>query len=337
MRFVWVVVALGIIGGGAYLAVNQKSAVVEVTRPVTGPAVRGVYATGTVEASVMIPIAPRSSARLMELNVDEGSRVTKGQVLAQLEDDDLRHTLEQLRTREALAKKEYDRNAGLFRQKAVSAEIHDRSKSDWLAAVAAAHAAEAQLGYLKLLAPADGTVIRRDGEVGQLITSNQPVFWLSCCAPLRISTEVDEEDIAEVQPGQKVLIRADAFPGKIFNGTVQAITPKGDAIARSYRVRIGFSEDTPLMIGMTAETNIVVREVKDALLVPAEAIKGSLMWVLREGKLRKVNVTVGARGTTQVEIKEGITPEDTVVSTYSTTLAEGTSPTTRLVPQEQPR
>lgn len=332
MRYLWIPVIAAVIAGGWFI--NHKRAdAIEVTHPIIGPAVRGVYATGTVEASVMIPIAPRGSARLMELKVDEGSKVTKGQVLAQLEDNEMQHTLEQLRTREELAKKEYDRNAGLFRQKAVSAEIHDRSKSDWLTARAATSTAEAQLDYLKLLAPADGTVLRRDGEVGQLITANQPVFWLSCCAPLRISAEVDEEDIAEVQPGQNVLIRADAFPGKIYNGTVQSITPKGDPIARSYRVRIGFMDETPLMIGMTAENNIVIREVKDALLVPASAVKGNTVWLVKDGALKQARVSVGAKGTVQVEIREGLTAEDTVVSNPAATLTEGSTPSTRFVAQ----
>jgi RND family efflux transporter MFP subunit len=269
------------------------------------------------------------------LKVDEGSKVTKDQVLAQLEDDDLRHTLDQLRTREALAKKEYERNSALFRQKAVSAEIFDRSKSDWLAATAATYATEAQLGYLKLLAPADGTIIRRDGEVGQLIAANQSVFWLSCCAPLRISAEVDEEDIADVQPGQKVLIKADAFPGKIMNGTVQAITPKGDPVARSYRVRIGFSVDAPLMIGMTAETNIITREVKNALLVPADAVQGNKLWVVRDGQLKHIPVSVGAKGATQTEIIEGVTNEDSIVSKPTSMLAEGAAPATHFVAQQQ--
>lgn len=332
MRYIWITIIAAIIAGGWFIN-HQRTDTLEVTKPITGPAVRGVYATGTVEASVMIPISSRSSARLMELKVDEGSKVTRGQVLAQLEDDDLRHTLEQLRTREELAKKEYDRNAGLFKQKAVSAEIHDRSRSDWLAAKAATSTAEAQLGYLKLLAPADGTVLRRDGEVGQLITANQPVFWLSCCAPLRISAEVDEEDIAEVQPGQSVLIRADAFPGKVYNGTVQAITPKGDPVARSYRVRIGFNEETPLMIGMTAENNIIIREVKDALLVPADAVKGNKLWVIKDGALKLTPVSVGAKGTTQVEIREGITAEEIVVAKPTANLVEGATPATRFVAQ----
>lgn len=89
---------------------------------------------------------------------------------------------------------------------------------------------------------------------------------------LRVSAEVDEEDIVLVRVGQKVLIRSDAFPNQIFYGRVKSITPKGDPIARSYRVRINFSENNPLLIGMTAETNIIVHEKKNALLLPVSSI-----------------------------------------------------------------
>lgn len=327
MRIIWFI-APALILAAAWMYHEASPAALVVAHPVRGTAVRGAYATGTVEASVMMPIAPRSGARLMELKVDEGSRVTKGQVLAQLEDDDLRHTLDELRTREATAKKDYDRNAMLVKQKAVSVEVFEHAKSDWEAAISATGAAEAQLSYLKLTAPADGTIIRRDGEVGELIPANQPVFWLSCCAPLRISSEVDEEDIAGVQPGQPVLIRADAFPGKVFHGVVQSITPKGDPIARSYRVRITFSEEVPLMIGMTAETNIIIREMKDALLVPSGAVQDGKLWIIREGKLKHLPVTVGAKDLKKTEIRDGVTVEDWVVTSPPPTLVEGTSPAT---------
>ena len=73
---------------------------VTVVHPSRGSAVQAVYATGTVEATVMLPIAPRMSARLIDLNVDEGSEVKKDQILAQMEDEDIRQSLRQLQARE---------------------------------------------------------------------------------------------------------------------------------------------------------------------------------------------------------------------------------------------
>ncbi|KTC85050.1 efflux RND transporter periplasmic adaptor subunit [Legionella brunensis] len=308
---------------------------VEVTHPVYGTAVQAAYATGTVEATVMLPISTHISARLIKLNADEGSEVVKGQVLAQLEDDQLQQTLIELKHREELARKRYERNATLVKQGVVSKDEYDRTLAEWKTANAEVHGAEAQIKYLKLVAPADGRIIRRDGEIGQLIPANQAVFWLSCCAPLRISTEVDEEDIANVQLGQKVLIRADAFPGQIFYGKVQSITPKGDPIARSYRVRINFTEKNPLLIGMTAETNIIFHEKKNALLLPLTAVTKNKIWLVQNGRLIQSTVLVGAKGFKQVKILKGVTTQDLVVLHPNTELEEGVRVRPILVEQEK--
>ncbi len=298
---------------------------VDVVHPFRAQAVQAVYATGTVEPTVMLPISPRSSARLIELKVDEGSEVKKGQVLAQLEDDDLQHTIKELEAKEDWAKKEYDRNSVLSKTNAASKRAYDQAQSDYESAVQATNAARAQADYLKLVAPADGLIIKRDGEVGQMLTPSSELFWMSCCAPLRISAEVDEEDIAQVKVGQKVLIRADAFAGQIFNGKVQAITPKGDPVARSYRVRVEFSGDVPLQIGMTAETNIIINEKPDALLVPTSAVKDDKIWLVVDGRTVQKTVKTGIRNNEQTEIVEGVSEDDEVVVKPSDGIKEGGS------------
>ena len=303
---------LGVAGGAVYWFVLPPS--IAVVTPRRGPAVQAVYATGTVEPTVMVPIATRIAARLVELNADEGSTVAKGQVLARLEDDDLRRAVDAADAEERYAKAEFDRLAALVQQQVVTRSAYDRARSDWEKARATAARATAEAKFLQLIAPADGTVIRRDGEIGQLIGANQAVFWLSCCAPLRISAEVDEEDIAQVRPGQDVLIRSDAFPGQTFRGQVQAVTPKGDPEARSYRVRISLPPDAPLMIGMTAETNIVLRRSDNALLLPAGAVQQGSVWRVEGGRLSQRKVTIGAKGATEVEIRDGVGDGDRIVA-----------------------
>ncbi|KTD17980.1 efflux RND transporter periplasmic adaptor subunit [Legionella jordanis] len=308
---------------------------IEVVHPIIGTAVQAAYATGTVEPTVMMPISSQVTARLIQLNVDEGSDVKKGQVLAQLEDIDLQETLNEQKEREELAKKRFERNAELIKKGMVSKDEYDRTVSEWKAAIAQVKATEAKISYLKLIAPADGKIIRRDGEIGQLIPANQAVFWLSCCAPLRISTEVDEEDIADVRVGQKVLIQADAFPNKMFYGQVQSITPKGDPIARSYRVRIRLSQQTPLLIGMTAETNIIFHEKTNALLLPLSTLVKNEVWKVEHGRLRKASVVVGTKGLQKIEIIKGASTKDLVVLHPSADLKEGMRVRPVLLDQEK--
>lgn len=285
----------------------------EAVRPQRGQAVQAVYATGTVEPTVMIPIAPRLGARLAALFADEGHEVAEGAPLGRLEDEDLRKTLEETEIRLFQSKAEYDRRAALAGTGAIAAEAVERAKSDYQAAQAARARARANLDYMRLAAPAAGTIIRRDGEVGEMIPAGQPVFWMSCCAGLRITAEVDEEDIALVRPGQDVAIRADAFPDRIFDGTVRSITPKGDPVARSYRVRIALGGDTPLMIGMTAETNIIIRQDENALLLPAGAVEDGAAWLVRDGRLARRAVETGARSSAFVEIRDGLGEDDIVL------------------------
>ncbi len=303
-----------------------------VVQPTTGPAVQAVYATGSVEAAVMFPVSARSGARLVSLLVDEGSIVKKDQLLAQLEDEDLQHAMAELRARESLTEKEFERQSSLLKRHVASEEAFDRAKSEWNAAKASLAKAEAQARYMKLFAPADGVVIRRDGEIGQMIPANQPLFWLTSGNTLRITAEIDEEDIPMVQIGQQVLIRADAFPGKTFHGEVKSITPKGDPVGRSYRVRIEFSTETPLQIGMTAEVNIVVRESESSLLLPASAVQEDAVWLVVDGRLVRRKVFVGAKGEKQVEIREGIRSDDQVVLQPDAGLEEGKRVRVVLVP-----
>jgi multidrug efflux system membrane fusion protein len=320
-RWATLLALLGMGAGAGYWFLAPTS--IAVVQPHRGMAVQAVYATGTVEPTVMVPIAARSMGRLVDLDADEGSIVAKGQLLARLEDDDLRRAVDVTEAEARYAKAEFDRLGVLVERQVATRSAYDRARADWEKARAAAARAAAEAGFLQLIAPADGTVIRRDGEIGQLIAANQTIFWLRCCAPLRISAEVDEEDIGQVRPGHPVLIRADAFPGQTFRGEVQAITPKGDPVARSYRVRISLPADTPLMIGMTTETNIVLRQSDNALLLPAGAVHQDTAWRVEDGRLSPRHVTIGAKGATEVEIIEGLGDGDWIVAEPSASLKAG--------------
>jgi RND family efflux transporter MFP subunit len=314
--------ALPCIGAGAIYWFSAPPSMT-VVHPRRGPAVQAVYATGTVEPTVMVPISAHSGARLVELDADEGSTVTKGQVLARLEDDDLRRAVEVTEAEERYTKAELNRLAVLVERQVVARSTYDRAKADWEKARAAAARAAVEAGYLQLVAPADGTIIRRDGEIGQMIGANQTVFWLYSNAPLRISAEVDEEDIVQVRSGQQVLIRSDALPGQTFYGQVQTVTPKGDPVARSYRVRILLPSGTPLMIGMTTETNIILRQSDHALLAPAGSVQQDTVWRVEDGRLSPQKVRIGAKAATEIEILEGVGDGDWIVAAPSPSLKAG--------------
>ncbi|MCC7461968.1 MAG: efflux RND transporter periplasmic adaptor subunit [Gammaproteobacteria bacterium] len=320
-------------GAAAALAWRQlRPVAVRVVHAHRGLAIEAVYATGTVEPTVAVPIAPRVAGRLVELAVDEGMRVRRGQRLARLEDANLRQALGQLEAQARLGQQTLERARRLQQQGLGSVADRDKALADAEAADAAVARAREELAFMTLSAPAAGLIIRRDGEIGQYIAVNQPIFQMQADgrAPLRISAEVDEEDIAEVAVGQAVVIHADAFPEQVFDGSVIEITPAGNVTTRSFRVRIGLGADTPLRVGMTVDANIVIGRHDNALLVPASALAGSQVWVVRDQRLVPVTVRTGVRGASGVEVLAGLEERDAVVDAPAADLRAGRR--VRLVP-----
>jgi RND family efflux transporter MFP subunit len=291
--------------------------------PVRGPAVDAIYATGLVEPSLEIRIAPRTAGRIVELLADEGDSVRAGQLLARLEDNDLRASVAELESRVEYAQSQFQRNTELRRSSLISQDALDRTRTDLAAARATLKRAREQVAYMRLVAPAAGRIIRRDGEIGEYVPVNQVMFYMAGPAPLRITADVDEEDVPRVQRGQRVLIRADAWPDRVFDGRVAEITPRGDPVARAYRVRIALEGDPPLQIGMSAETNIVIEQRENALLVPTAAVAGDSVWTVERGRAVRRAVKVGVRGPERVEIRAGLADGDRVIGVPPEGLEDG--------------
>jgi membrane fusion protein (multidrug efflux system) len=153
------------------------------------------------------------------------------------------------------------------------------------------------------------------------------VFVIGQKAPLRVELEIDEEDIARVQIGQKVLISADAFPRQSFASSIATITPQGDSDSKSYRARALLSAETPLPVGMTVEANVVLAEHQNALLVPAEAVVKragkDVVFVVEGSHARQTVVEVGIRGASFDEILSGVAEGQMLVRAPGDKLADG--------------
>lgn len=298
---------------------------VRVLSPHEGQAIEAVYATGTVEPTIMVPIAPRTAAHLIELSAIEGQVVKRGDVLARLEDSEQQAAISDLTARLVFAGSDFARKEQLLKTRSVSRDVLEQAKSEVDSLSAQLEKAKAQASYFRLISPADGMIIKRDGEIGELISSGQPVFYMSCCAPLRITAEVDEEDIPQAAIGQEVLIQSDAFPDKVYHGKIAGITPKGDPVARSYRVRISFDDPNhPFMIGMTVETNIIIQKIEKALLIPAISIaKKNKVQVVRDGVLKDLTIVPGIQNGEDIQIISGLAKTDQIVVPFDQNLKDG--------------
>jgi RND family efflux transporter MFP subunit len=323
-RWRYAVAALAVLAAvGAFAWRQAGPLAIKVVAPERGTAVDAIYATGTVEPTVMLPLAPRSGGRLAERAVDEGAKVRKGQLLARLDDADLAGSVDEQQARLAYARQQHERVSTLAARGFIAAGEADRTRAELLAAQAALRRVRAQRDYMALLAPADGTIIRRDGEVGQYISPGQAIFVLACCAPLRVSAEIDEEDINRVRIGQSVLLKADALPGQVFDGTVSEVTPKGDPVARSYRVRIALPNPGALQTGMTVDANLVVARHERALLLPAAAVHGDAVWLVQGQRLKQQRIVAGIRSPQKVEVLQGLQGGEQVAAEPDPALAEG--------------
>ena len=318
-------VFLGAVVAGLVIPAFFLTKTVTVAKPHIGSAVEAIYATGTVEPTIMVPLAPRSAARMTELLAQEGQSVKKGDILARLEDNEQQADIANLTAQLAFAESDFQRKETLYKTRSTSQNIVDAAKAQRDSLAAQLDKIKAQAGYFSLVAPADGVIIRKDGEVGELIPAGQPVFYMSCCAPLRITAEVDEEDIPLVKVGQEVLIQSDAFPDQVFHGNVASITPKGDPVARSYRVRMTYdAAAAPLMIGMTTETNILVKKADQAMLLPASAVgSGNRVQIAANGIVRTVSVQTGIKNVEQIEITSGLQSTDDVIIPFHPDIKDG--------------
>lgn len=321
-RRVVLIPLLAFLLGGVWLWRTMPPAVA-IALATTGPALRAVYATGSVEPVHWAKVGPAVRARITAVLVDEGARVREGEPLARLDDREAVHRVEEAEARARFADEELARTRTLVTREVASRSALDRAESEARAVRASAEAARRRLDDYIVRAPSDGVVLRRDAEVGEVVDTPAALFWVGEPRPLRVTAEVDEEDIARVHEGQPALLRADAFPGRVLDATVAQITPKGDATRKAYRVRLALPGDTPLLIGMTVEANIVLHRTDDAVLVPPAAVRDGHVFVVRSERVERRAVETGVEGARAVEILRGLARGEAVVLDPPATLASG--------------
>ena len=265
---------------------NDQMQVVRSSKVSRGDLEVKVTATGTVKPYNRVEIKPPIPGRVEEVLVQEGELVKKGQVLAQMSST--------------------ERAALMDAARAQGPETMKR----W----------EEAYKMAPLLAPLDGTIIVRAVEPGQTVTTADPVVVLS--DRLIVEALVDETDLAMIKLGQRTEIRLDAYPQEVFEGKVDHITfeSKLSNNVNVYAIDI-LPEKVPesFRSGMTANITFIVKEQKQVLLVPSEAIVAWPKGLARSqkgefavykkghgGKLEPVPVRIGDSDGRATEITEGL-------------------------------
>ena len=313
-RIVWWLAAGAAVIAGGYVLWSLNSggaAVTYATQPVTrGNLTVVVTATGSAQPITQVNISSELSGTVRKVMVDYNSPVKTGQVLAELDMDKLKASVESVRAKldaskakvaEAAAsieekRSQYERRRVLFIKQATSAEEFDLAKAAFDRAVAQ-HAislaevkvAEADLRVNEInltkaciCAPIDGVVLTRNVDPGQIVASSlqAPVLFVIAedLRRMELRVDVDEADVGKVKIDQKATFSVDAYPDRKFPAEIKDIRYGSEVVQGVVTYKAILSIDnTELLIrpGMTATAEIVVQHVDDALLVPNAALRFS--------------------------------------------------------------
>ena len=330
----WLVVLVLLAGAGAAAWwVFARPPVLAVVVPWRGAALEAVYATGVVEAVDAARVGTTVAARILALAVDEGDRVTAGQIIAQLDDRQAQQRVSDARARLALAEQELARDQALAAQAVRSQQQVQRSQQTRDAGEAAVQIAVRQLEEYRIASPLDGIVMKRPVEPGETVAANATLFEIASPIALKIAADVDERDIARIRIGAKVAIRAEAFPGRAIAASVTNMRGRGETATRTFRVEATLPPETGLLIGMTVDVNLVVAERQNALLVPPTAVRhappqggrpgAAHVFRVIDGRARRTPVELGAVGTAAIEIRAGLDDGMALVADPPAGLADG--------------
>ncbi len=312
-KIIWIIVALVVVAGailGLTVLRNGKNGKVAYRTEAVG---RGdiealVVTSGTLNPIETVDVGAQVSGKIAELYADFNTVVTKGQVLAELDQEPLRMKIEQNeanyksrvasleRSKVSLqtAEKAHERAKSLFAKEIISIEEMDASEANYLNARSDLISSEASLaqakstldlsrvdlGYSVIKAPVDGVVITRKVNIGQTLQSSYqaPVLFqiATDLTKMKVECSVDESDIGKVKEGQKVRFTVEAYPNDSFNGVVQQVRFSPETVSNVVTYTTIVNVDNPekkLLPGMTATVSIIVGEAKDVLRVSNAALR----------------------------------------------------------------
>jgi HlyD family secretion protein len=359
---------------GLYLALAPSSGDEPEITYVTVPVEKGtlkaeITSSGTVRPVVEVLVGSQVSGTIKEMYADFESQVKKGELIALIDPDmfdakaaqaraDLESAKASLEKAEVTAVDEVrtlKRKEGLIEQHSISQSDYDTAKTKADAAVAQVavdrakvsqmaaklRETELQLQYTRIIAPVKGVVTARSMDVGQTVTAGfqTPVLYKIAedLTRMQVNTNVDEADIGRVRLGQKATFTVPAFPEEYFSASVSQIRndPKVEQNVVTYNVILEVDNtDLRLRPGMTANVQILLSEVHDAVMVPDQALRFSppeqvrakleipplqpgsrRLWKLEDkNRVKPLSVGVGVVGTERVQVlSQELKPGDKVV------------------------
>ena len=315
----------------------------------------GISANGYVVARTKASVSSKILGRLAWIGITEGSRVKTGDVIARLESADYqaalgasRANLGQFEAQLVQARRELVRAETLRAQNVVSqAELENaQTRLDVLVAqLGSARAqvklSEANLENTNVRAPFGGTVLRKDAEVGEIVApsgaggglTRTAIVTMADLGTLEVEVDVNEAYIAQISNAQPARITLDAYPDTSFSGRVRQVVPTADRQKATVLVKVSILDRDPRILPeMGAKVVFTTREdaVQNAaprrVLVPSAAIvrgDAAHVWLVEDGKVRKVTVDVGSETNGQSEVRSGLSGGESLVLSPPAALRDG--------------
>lgn len=297
----------------------------------------GLAFAGEVRAREESALSFRVGGKLVRRDVDVGDRVRAGQVLAELDPQDLQLQAAAARAQLAVAEGELARAtadraryATLARQQLVSRSALDAQEAAHAAAAGQARAARANYeaarnaaGYARLLAPRDGVIALRQAEAGQVVAAGQVVFGLAADGAREIAIALPEARVHDFAAGQAAQVELWNAPGKRLSAHISEISPAADAQTRTYAARVALDDAQVAAdgLGQSARVYFAAAPGGARLAVPLAAVQpgangGKALWVVDPAtrRVRLAPVRLGPYAEDSVPVLDGVSAGDWIVA-----------------------
>lgn len=291
------------------------------------PLAEKITATGVVLADEGVDLTAETSGRIVTLAIEEGARVAKDALLVKINDTELQAELARAEHLAQLARIQSDRQKQLLASQGVSQEAYDVALNELRVREADIALIKARLDKTEIRAPFDGTIGLRYVSPGGYLTPGERIATLQSTSTLKIDFSVPERYMDRLETGASVSVRVAGLT-ESFTGNIYAIEPRIDEATRTLRLRARAENPQGRVIpGAFATVEIALREIPDAILIPAGAIIPGLnektVYVIANGKAEPRKVETGLRLASDVLVLSGINAGDTVITSGQLQLRPG--------------
>ncbi len=316
-------------GAKAKKAEGPTAAPVAVSPVHAGSLVTYLESTSSLEPRTAATLVARRPGQLVKLFVEEGASVRKGQVLAQLEDDDARLALERAQVSEEMARREMERGTQLMQQHLIADRDFDDLQLKHKSAVVAVKQARYDLAQTRIVAPFSGRVTARLVNAGESVVAGKDCFTIAEFSPILARVYFPERELPHVRVGQTATLSFDDLGGDPHAARVELVNPTVDRGTGTFKVTLAIDNaDGTLRPGTFARVKLETAHVQNALLMPKKGLLTedgeTYVFAARGDSAVRVPVTVGAVSGDTAQVVAGLRAGDRVVTVGQGGLKQGT-------------